>query len=179
MIENTLPTVPIDHPVRAMFQQLTVRGMSQIKVRDEETIDYVANLLTEFVRSENFYRVRDGQGNRVEFVCDILRQASQELSPELRREYYRYLGDWTMFTLGLFPEMFTRRKHTFGAGYYAEQGRRSYHIVADMDWANTSSNAVFRKLSEQFPLCVEGLHWIKLYINDPFYQYMFREFQVV
>src|SRR5688572_13103833 len=131
MIENTRPSVPVDHPVRAMFQQLTVRGMSQINVHDEDTIDYVANLLTEFVCSENLYRVRDGHGNRVEYVCDILEQASQELSPELRREYYRYLGDWTMFTLGLFPEMLTSRKRTVSPRYYAEQGRRSYHIVAD------------------------------------------------
>ena len=41
------------------------------------------------------------------------------------------------------------------------------------------STIVFRKLSEQFEQCVVGLNWVKLYINDPFYQYMFREFQVI
>jgi hypothetical protein len=25
---------------------------------------------------------------------------------------------------------------------------------------------------------VVGLNWVKLYINDPFYQYLFREFDI-
>ena len=34
------------------------------------------------------------------------------------------------------------------------------------------------KLSDQFEQCVVGLNWVKHYINDPFFQYMFREFNV-
>jgi hypothetical protein len=167
----------MDHPIRAVFQQLTVRGMGQLNLRDRDTIDYVANLLTDFIRFENFYRVRDEAGRRSEYVCDILELARREAQPRVRREYYRYLGDWTMFTLGLFPEMLTRGRRTVSPRYYAEQGRRSYTIVADLE--DSETNEVFRKLSKDFPRCVEGLHWIKSYINDPFYQYMFREFHVV
>jgi hypothetical protein len=99
------------------------------------------------------------------------------MSPELRREYYRQLGDMTLFNLGLFPESLTYGRRTVSPGYYAEQGRRSYTIVAEME--KPEATIVFRKLSEQFEQCVVGLNWVKLYINDPFYQYMFREFQVI
>jgi len=36
----------------------------------------------------------------------------------------------------------------------------------------------YRKLSAQFEQRVVGLKWVKVYINDPFYQYMFREFDI-
>ena len=177
MIENTRPSVPVDHPVRAVFHQLTERAMKQLDLRDEDTISYVASLLTDFIHCENLYRFRDDSGKRLEYVCDILEKASREMSPDLRRECYRYLGDWTLFNLGLFPEHLTRGRRTVSASYYAQQGKLSYSIVAEME--NPAATVVFRKLAEDFPRCVSGLHWIRLYINDPFYQYMFREFQVV
>jgi hypothetical protein len=61
--------------------------------------------------------------------------------------------------------------------YYAETGRRSYTIVAEMD-SPSRGTVVYRKLSEQFEQCVVGLHWVRTYMNDPFYQYMFREFDI-
>jgi hypothetical protein len=177
MIENTRPAVPADHPVRAVLHQLTERAMKQLDLRDEETICYVANLLTDFIHCENLYRLRHYSGRRLEYVSDILEQASLEMSPNLRREWYRYLGDWTLFNLGLFPEQLTYGRRTVSPSYYAQQGRRSYSIVAEME--SPAATVVFHKLAEDFQRCVGGLHWIKLYINDPFYRYMFNEFQVL
>ena len=79
--------------------------------------------------------------------------------------------------LGLFPERFERSRRAVSAEYYTEQGRRSYNIVAEMDW-NRSDPAVYRKLSDRFEQHVLGLNWAHLYINDPFFQYMFREFGI-
>jgi len=84
----------------------------------------------------------------------------------------------TLFNLGLFPENLTYGHRTVSPDYYAEAGRRSYTIVADMDSSSNHSPTVYRKLSEQFERCVVGLNWVKVYINDPFYQYMFREFHI-
>jgi hypothetical protein len=165
------------HPVRQMFQQLTERGMSQLHVHDADTIEYITNLLTEFVHVENMYRIKDDSGQSLEYACDILERASREPSDAVRREYYRHLGDLVLFNLGLFPESLTRGRHTVSPSYYAQQGRRSYNIVADIPVAEGSPE-VFRKLSDQFEYCVRGLNWVKVYINDPFYQYMLREFDV-
>jgi len=174
MIEKTRGGIPADHPIRAFFHQLTERGMGQLNLHDPDTIQYITNLLTEFVHIENMYRIKDESGRRVQYLFDMLTQASQGMSPSIRRDYYKHLGDLTLFNLGLFPESLTYGSRTVSPDYYAETGRRSYTIVAEMD-SFSGSTLIYRKLSEQFEQCVVGLNWVKLYINDPFYQYMFRE----
>jgi hypothetical protein len=177
MVENTRRTIPPDHPVHAVFRQLTERGMSQLDLRDTDTIQYVTNLLVDFIDIENVYRIKDNTGQSLEYVFDILEQAGQAVSPSARREHYRHLGDMTLYNLGLFPEALTYGRRTVSPDYYAEAGRRSYAIVAEME--RSGRTVVFRKLSDQFERCVEGLRWVRLYIRDPFYQYMFREFQII
>ena len=177
MIESTRSGIPADHPIRALFRKLTERGMGQLNLHDRDTIQYITNLLTEFVHVENMYRIKDECGNRVQYLFDMLTQAGSEMSPSLRREYYRHLGDLTLFQLGLFPESLSYGHRTVSPDYYAEAGRRSYTIVAEMD-SSTRGTVVYRKLSAQFEQCVGGLNWVKLYINDPFYQYVFREFEI-
>ena len=176
MIEKTRKDITNNHPIRALFQQLTERGMGQLNLHDPETIQYITNLLTEFVQIENMYRVTHEAGHRGQYLFDMLTQASNEMSPALRRDYYKHLGDLTLFNLGLFPESLTYGHRTVSPDYYAETGRRSYTIVAQMD--ASSRTRIYRKLSEQFQQCVVGLNWVKLYINDPFYQYMFRQFDI-
>jgi hypothetical protein len=177
MIEKTPRSIPADHPIRDLFHQLTERGFGQSNLHDRDTIQYVTNLLTDFVHVDNVYRIKDASGRRIEYLFEILEQASAEMSPTVRRDYYKHLGDLTLFNLGLFPESLTYGHRTMSPDYYAEAGRRSYTIVADMDSA-TRSTVVYRKLSDQFERCVVGLNWVKHYINDPFFQYMFREFNV-
>jgi hypothetical protein len=178
MIEKTRQDIPEDHPIRQLFLQLTERGMGQLNLHDRDTIQYITNLLTEFVHTENMYRIKNECGRRVEYLFEMLTQASNEMAPELRRDYYKHVGDLTLFNLGLFPERLTYGHRTVSPDYYAETGRRSYTIVAEMDADSPRSRTVYRKLSAQFEQCVVGLNWVKLYIHDPFYQYMFREFDI-
>jgi len=177
MIRHLQSSIPDDHPVRAVFHQLTERGMGELRLRDKDTIDYVTNLLIDFIHPENLYRIRDDSGHKLRYVGEILAQANREKSAELRREYYRHLGDLTLFNLGLFPESLTYGHQTVSLSFYAAQGRQSYSMVSEME--PEDSVEVYRKLSEQFSQCVAGLNWVKLYINDPFFQYVFREFQVI
>jgi len=178
MIDKTRRDISNNHPIRILFQRLTERGMHQLNLHDSETIQYITNLLTEFVQIENMYRIKDGAGRRLQYLFDMLTQASSEMSPERRRDCYKHVGDLTLFNLGLFPENLNYGHRTVSPDYYAEAGRRSYTIVAEMDSYSTQSATVYRKLSEQFEQCVVGLNWVKLYINDPFYQYLFREFEI-
>lgn len=177
MIEKTRQELSPTHPVRLLFQQLTERGMGQLNLHDPDTIQYITNLLIEFIQIENMYRIKDRTGGSVQYLFDMLTQADQETSPALRRNYYKHLGDLTLFNLGLFPESLTYGRRMVSANYYAETGRRSYTMVAQMD-SSERGPLVYRKLSEQFEQCVIGLNWVKVYINDPFYQYMFREFDI-
>jgi len=177
MIEKTRRDIPPDHPIRSFFHQLTLRGMSQLNFHDADTIQYLTNLLTDFVQIGNMYRIKDESGRRMQYIFDVLAQASGEMLPDVRRDYYKHLGDLTLFNLGLFPESLTYGRRMVSPDYYAETGRRSYTIVAEMDSARRSK-VVYRKLSAQFEQCVVGLNWVKVYIHDPFYQYMFREFDI-
>jgi len=176
MIDKPRHDIPADHPIRSFFHELTQRGLSQLQLHDPDTIHYLTNLLTEFVQIENMYRIKDESGRRLEYVCDLLTQSGDAMSPEVRRDCYKHLGDVTLFNLGLFPESLTYGRHTISPDYYAAQGRRSYYIVAEMD--SSRSTVVYRKLFDNFEQCVMGLNWVKLYINDPFYQYIFREFDI-
>jgi hypothetical protein len=176
MIEKTRNLIPDDHPIRALFHELTERGMSQLNFHDPEMIRYITNLLTDFVDADNMYRIRDDNGQRAQYLFEMLTQASNAMSPAMRRDYYKHLGDLTLFNLGLFPESLTHGHHSVSPDYYAEAGRRSYTIVAEMN--PPSGPRVYRKLSERFEQCVVGLNWVRLYINDPFYQYMFRQFDI-
>lgn len=177
MIEKTRHGISADHPIRALFRKLTERGMGQLNLRDPDTIQYITNLLTEFVQIENMYRIRDEAGTRARYLFDMLTQAGSAMSPAVRREYYKHIGDLTLFNLGLFPENLVSGRRSVSPDYYAETGRRSYTIVAEMD-SSSHGTVVYRKLSEQFERYVIGLNWVKVYINDPFYQHIFREFEI-
>jgi hypothetical protein len=177
MIGKTRRDVPDNHPIRRFFHELTERGLGQLKLHDFDTVDYLTNLLTEFIDIENMYRIKDDSGRRLEYVFDILAEADATASPAVRRDYYKHLGDVTLFNLGLFPESLTSGRRSVSPDYYAQQGRRSYQMVAEID--RSCATTVYRKLSDQFAECVVGLNWVKRYINDPFYQYMFRQFNIM
>jgi hypothetical protein len=178
MIEKTRNDIPEEHPIRQLFHQLTERGLGQTHLHDRDTIQYITNMLTEFVHIENTRRIPGEAPRRGMYVFDMLTQAANEMSPAQRREYYKHVGDSMLFNLGLFPESLTYGHRTVSPEYYAETGRRSYTIVAEMESYSPRATTVYRKLSEQFEQCVRGLNWVKLYIHDPFYQYMFREFDI-
>ena len=138
---------------------------------------YLSNLLVEFVYVENLYKIRDESGRRLEYLFDLIARAS-ESSDYDKREIYQHVGDFTLFILGLFPESLNRGKRSISPDYYANHGRRSYLIRWELE-NYRSAEVVFRKLSEEFERCVLALNWVGNYIRDPFYQYMFREFEII
>ncbi len=177
MAELSPKRIPEDHPIRSLFLTLTERGMAQINIRDEASLTYVSGLLLEFMRTDALYRVRDRNGQAIGHLADLLALAEGTTDPLERLDQYKYLGDRTLFMLGLFPESFERPRRPLSAELYARQGQRSYGIVADLAWIQ-STPAPFRRLAESFDQYVLGLNWVKLYLQDPFFQYMFREFRV-
>ena len=169
--------IPAHHPVREMFHSLTERGLKQSQLSDREIHEYLSNLLVEFIHVESLYKVRDQAGRRLEYVVDMLERAEEPLSMD-KKDLYQHVGDFTLFALGLFPESLQRGKRCISLNHYAVQGRRSYRIRWEME-SYRSAVTVFRKLSEEFEACVFTLNWVRNYIRDPFYQYMFREFDIV
>jgi hypothetical protein len=177
MSEPSARQIPENHPIRSLFWTVTERGLGQINIRDAASLEYVSGLLLDFIRLEELYRVRDARGQRVEYLSDLLELAEGTTDPFERLDQHKHLGDHSLFMLGLFPERFERSRRPISAKFYAEQGQRSYGIVADLAWIQSES-APFRRLAKSFDQYVRGLNWVKLYLQDPFFQYMFKEFHV-
>ena len=165
--------VPLDHPIRRMFRTLTEMSFEQIDLRDRELMRYVADLLVEFVHIDNLYRWRDARGKRLDSIVDMLLDMRDQRAAE-ERETRKHIGDYTMFIAGLYPESLQRRRRAVSPEYYIAQGKESYLIVAEMD-RSKPTESLFRKLSEHFEYCVTALNLEKTVLQDPFYQYLWRQ----
>jgi hypothetical protein len=166
--------VPADHPIRKMFRTLTEMSFEHIDVHDRDLIRYVADLLVEFIHVDNLFRLRDQQGRRLEHLVDMLLDLRDQ-APADEREARKHIGDFTLFIVGLYPESLTRRRRAVTPEYYIAQGKEAYLIVAEMDRSKPTER-LFRKLSDQFEYCVTALNHEKVVLQDPFYQYLLRQF---
>jgi hypothetical protein len=165
------------HPVRGLFRRLTERGMGQTEIRDEDSIRYVSSLMSRFVRADSLYQMQGADGQTLEYLVDMFSVAGATADPALRLRQHQYLGDFTLFMLGIFPEHLERSRRPVLGRYYAAQGSRAYSVVADLTEVR-SEPALFRRLAGRFDEYVAGLNWVRLYIRDPFFQYTFREFHI-
>lgn len=167
---------PENHPVKKLFRTLTDRALIQSDLPDGDLLRYLTDLLVEFMCVENLYRIKDERGRRIEYLIDMLQEA-EKVPRSIKKDYYRQIGDYSLFVLGMFPESLCHGKKCIPASYYADTGRRSYGVLSRLDW-NNESHVVFRKLEEKFERCVLCLNWVSAYTRDPFYLYMFQQFGI-
>ena len=172
---TTPKKVPENHPVCRLFRTLTERAMNRAQIPDSQIIMYVSDMLLHFLHAENLYPYRGDAGEKVCHVTDLIEMAEQ--ATEQRQEIYQYLGDYLLFVLGVFPESLEKPRRTSSPAFYAYHGRRSYLAASELQ-RHSDSIHLYRKMAAQFERCVLGLNWFKEYTQDPFYQYMLREFSV-
>ncbi len=165
-----------DVPLEQLFASLTKRGSEQSQLRDHDVRHYLTNLLVDFVHIENIVPIQE-RGSSLQYVADMLRKCEESNSFE-KQKSYKSIGDYTLFVLGLFPESLSRGRHCVSRNYYTELGRRCYLRVSRNQFQPSVKLVVYRKLSEQFQSCVYTLNWVRNYVQDPFYQYMFRQFEI-
>ncbi|MGQ4809625.1 hypothetical protein NKDENANG_03048 [Candidatus Entotheonellaceae bacterium PAL068K] len=168
--------IPEGHPLRRLFHSLTASSFEQVGMPDPELMTYVTGLLVDFTHVDNLYRVRDARGRRLTHLFD-LQFESQQGDAAQARQTQKHLGDYAMFTVGMFPESVQRRRHAVSPGYYVAQGKQAYATVSEMDAPHPSA-ALFRKLAACFETCVSALNVEKDYLRDAFYQYLMRQMLV-
>ena len=168
--------IPEDHPVKQLFRTLTERGLIQADLRDKDLLLYIANLLVDFMFVDNVYRMTDTTGSRLNYLVDMLQQATETEMP-VKKTYYKHIGDYSLFILGMFPESLSHGRRAISPSYYADTGRIGYKTAGELEshWWKTM---VFRKLADKFEHCVVSLNWVREYTSDPFYQYMLRRFNI-
>jgi hypothetical protein len=155
-----------DHPVRKLFEELVWKTfVRELHHSDVEMSRYLADLLTEFTFIERLYRIRDISGRRLEDVGEMLIESNPLLSDAgsftREREIRKHIGDYTLFFTGLFPEYLKRPRRSLRLDYfvdYVKAGKESYEIVSKFDQFEYRRIApLFRRLSENFEICVYGL----------------------
>lgn len=155
-------------PLRKLFDGLVEQVfMVDIGICDTALTDYLGGLLADFVHVDRIYRLRTVDD---EVIRELSRmEAEAALGPDLsetrrRRLINKYIGDFTLFWTGVYPEHLRPR---WQAGVdllspYLQQGKRSYGIASELTAAREQPPAeVLHRLSEQFECCVHGLHLVR------------------
>lgn len=165
--------IPEGHPLRRLFRTLTEASFEQVGMPDDELMTYVSGILVDFTHTDNLYRVRDGQGRRLEYLFE-LQLESQRGDRAHARDTQKHLGDYALFMVGMFPESLQRRRRALSPDYYVAQGKQAYTTVSAMDSPRPTA-ALFRKLAAHFETCVSALNIEKTFLRDEFYQYLMRQ----
>jgi len=148
-----------------LFAALTEHTFqTDLGIADPPLIDYLSKLLLRFLRTDAMYRVRDVEGNCLNEVVDMLAEAeARQAKPQ--REAFRHIGDYTLFWTGVYPEALPRFQGASSKDQlidYCAQGKRSYLIASTFDDEPYRDEApILRRLSEEFELCMTGLHQVR------------------
>ncbi|MBI3935063.1 MAG: hypothetical protein HY316_10265 [Acidobacteria bacterium] len=159
-----------EQSLKGMFDEVIQRNFEQtVHLADHEVLEYVADLLIRFSRTEELYQIRDTRGKQLEDVGEMLIASNPLLdapSFDTEREVRKHIGDFTLFFAGLFPEAVNqwrlRRARLDALLDYIRTGKESYYIVSEFNQFEYRATApLFKKMSEEFERCVFGLNMVK------------------
>ena len=161
--------IPLEHSLRQLFHDVVSECYdARLGLHDAEISSYVADLLTEFCRSENIYRIRDAAGNPVREVGEMLLAADpihgSAASFGEERERRKHIGDYTLFFTGMYPESTQlwgeRNRDSFFE--MVQAGKESYYIVSKFDLCEYKQEApFFARMSGAFEACIYGLNMVR------------------
>lgn len=170
-----------NHPLRALFAELVrTRLLGTAQLNDIPVARYVAGVLVEFCHADNLYRIRNGSGEALEDVGEMLIASNPLLEGRsfiYEREVRKHVGDYTLFLTGMFPEHVARihrqKRRLDSFVDYLKAGKESYAVVASFDQFEFRDEArLFRRLSDRFELCVFALNLMRQdldQLRNPFY----------
>ena len=162
--------------LQGFFLDMTQQCFGELGIRDTEVTGYVADVLTEFARSDRLYRVRSRKNQRLDSVVEMLAEEEATLSREdplmQERRQRKYMGDYTLFMSGIFRSYVERGGYL---DYYLKEGSRSYLKVSEVDLSLYRTGfLLFQELSEKFEYFSGALDYMhKAYFTaspkkDPF-----------
>ncbi len=163
------------HPLRRLFSGLVEQTFhSDLGLCDVELTDYLTQLLVDFVHVDAIFRLHDADGEKIRELSrmEVDANLGAGVQGSLRtRLINRYIGDFTLFWVGVYPEGLRPRGSSRGADrlrQYMLAGKRSYGIASELSDARTHpSGPLLRQLSQEFESCVHGLQLVRRVWNDP------------
>lgn len=164
--------IPEHHPLRKFFGLLTEKSFTEnLGWPDFNVTEYVSNLLVDFTHVDQLHRLRNRRGAALSTIVDMLYESEaskQEMDSNREEDVHRHIGDFTLFMAGIFPEYLKRIKTAHVVHHpdflvdYVKTGKRSYAIVAQFTQGEfKNQTALYRKLSDNFELCVTGLGFVR------------------
>lgn len=170
MLDARSPEDRRDSTARRFFAGLTEYAFqSRLGVADPPLVDYVSELLERFVRSSDVYGVRSVRGEPLTQVADMMLEAEERIGPA-RRRVHRHIGDFTLFWMGVYPEMADRMKRLGLKDAlldYRDQGRRAYYLASRIPTENESApGELLERMAEQFELIEYGLSEVRRLWNE-------------
>lgn len=135
----------------------------QLGVADPPLIDYIADLLVRFVRSDAVYRIRSLTGQPLAQVLTMMNEAEKRVG-DAKRDVHRHIGDFTLFWAGVYPETLRKMQSSSNADQlvdYCQQGKRSYWIASTIESSDDTDGEVLSRLSREFELCAYGLREVR------------------
>jgi hypothetical protein len=159
--------IPRDHPLRRLFRGMVEQVfMADVGICDPRVTTYLSEMLGEFVHIDQIYRLRNVTGETIRELSRM--EADAYLGPdrddtERRRIVHRFMGDFTLFWTGLYPENLHRPNSLVDRlGEYVLQGKRSYGIASELSEGLDDPPAeLLRRLSREFEICMHGLHLVR------------------
>jgi hypothetical protein len=146
-----------------LFFNVMLRRMLPGKRQTSErnAIQYLANLLGLFTRTERMYRVQGDEQKTFQYLVDLVAEAAQS-GPERGFVVHSHIGNYALMTSGLFAPWIEHR-HRYhhrpvNIEYYCNMGSSYYftasrHHLADEFGLRT----VFRELADRFEYYRGGL----------------------
>jgi hypothetical protein len=165
-----------EHSLRQFFENLVWRHFTEdVRLEEPSITQYVSDLLSSFAHIKNLYQIRNAYGKQLDDVGEMLVESNPMLeatSLDRERAVRKHVGDYTLFMTGLFPESVAKsnqakRRRLDAYIDFVQAGKESYAIVSSFDQFEYCGEApLFRRLSENFELCVVGLNLVKQDLED-------------
>lgn len=156
-----------DEQLRRLFSGLTEQVFfSELGVCNPRLTDYLSALLLEFVHVDRIYRLRGVDGSTIREVSRMEAEGflGQDVDHTTRvRTINRYIGDFTLFWAGVYPEnLRARREGADRLSEYLLQGKRSYGIAGELSESGAEPpGEILLQLSQEFETCVHGLQLVR------------------
>ncbi len=141
-----------DNQLQGYFLKIVRQSFWQLGLYDATVVGYVADVLADFARTDNLYKLRGRAGRKIDSVVEMLAQqpaAPVDETDALRERYLRkYVGDYALFMSGIFRKYIEDRGVL---GYYLQEGSRSYWTVSELDLSlYRTGYYLYQELSKKF-----------------------------
>lgn len=156
------------NPLRKLFDGLVEQVfIVELGICDPAVTGYLGEMLADFVHVDRIYPLRAVDNHVIRDVSRM--EALADLGPDVaetrrRRLINKYIGDFTLFWAGVYPENLRPRRQSgvHRLTEYLVRGKRSYGIASELTAVSDQPPAeVLQNLSDQFEYCVHGLHLVR------------------